>query len=187
MLSLSQTTGYAILALGFLHECGGRMVLAKEITQSTGIPLPYLSKILLNLSRAGLVVGKRGYRGGFTLARNSREISLYDVAEAVEGPDWLPTCMLGLSDCTAKPVCPTHAFWKGERVKIERELRTTTLIDVSCYVHKKFFSNGKPIEIDGAPVASARKKRKTTEALPAIGLKESAPARRKIGIPTPVK
>jgi Rrf2 family transcriptional regulator, iron-sulfur cluster assembly transcription factor len=144
MLSLSQTTGYAILALGFLHECGGRQVLAKDITQCTGIPLPYLSKILHNLSRAGLVVGKRGYRGGFTLSRTAAEISLYDVAEAVEGRDWLPTCMLGLADCSAKPVCPTHAFWKDERAKIEAELRRMTLTDVSCYVHQKFFSDGQP-------------------------------------------
>lgn len=141
MLSLSQTTGYAILALGFLQECGGRLVLAKDITHSTGIPLPYLSKILNALTRTGLVVGKRGYQGGFALSRPAEEISLLDVAEAVEGEDWLPTCMLGLSGCTAIPLCPTHEFWNAERTKIKNELRRMTLTDVSCYVHKKFFSS----------------------------------------------
>ena len=143
MLSLSQTTGYAILALGFLQECGGRLVLARDITSSTGIPLPYLSKILNALTRTGLVVGKRGYQGGFALSRPADEISLFDVAEAVEGPDWLPTCMLGLADCSAVPFCPTHSFWKVQRSKIEKELRRMTLTDVSCYVHKKFFTDGK--------------------------------------------
>jgi Rrf2 family transcriptional regulator, iron-sulfur cluster assembly transcription factor len=138
MLSLSQTTGYAILALGFLQECGGRLVLAKDINSSTGIPLPYLSKILNALARTGLIVGKRGYQGGFSLSRPADEISLFDVAEAVEGHDWLPTCMLGLSDCTAKPLCPTHAFWMAERAKIEKELRRMTLTDVSCFVRKKY-------------------------------------------------
>ncbi len=141
MLSLSQTTGYAILALGFMHECGGRLVLAKDITSSTGIPLPYLSKILNALTRTGLIVGKRGYQGGFALSRPADKISLFDVAEAVEGPDWLPSCMLGLADCSAKPLCPTHNFWKVQRAKIEKELRRMTLTDVSCFVHKKFFSN----------------------------------------------
>jgi Rrf2 family protein len=131
--------------LGFLHECGGRLVLAKDITSSTGIPLPYLSKILNALTRTGLIVGKRGYQGGFALSRSAEEISLFDVAEAVEGPDWLPTCMLGLADCSAVPLCPTHAFWKAERAKIEKELRRMTLTDVSCYVHKKFQS-----DVDGS-------------------------------------
>ncbi len=142
MLSLSQTTGYAILALGFLQECGGRLVLAKDITSATGIPLPYLSKILNALTRTGLIVGKRGYQGGYALSRSADEISLFDVAEAVEGPDWLPRCMLGLTDCSAVPLCPTHAFWKVERAKIDKELRHMTLTDVSCFVHKKFMSNG---------------------------------------------
>jgi len=138
MLSLSQTTGYAILALGFMHECGGRLVLAKEITQRTGIPLPYLSKILHALSRTGLVVGKRGYQGGFALSRSADKVSLCDVAEAVEGRGWLPDCLLGFTNCTALPLCPIHDFWKVERAKIEKELRCMTLADVSTFIGKKY-------------------------------------------------
>jgi Mrp family chromosome partitioning ATPase len=67
MFSLSQTTGYAILALGLLHKSGDRLVLAKDITQRTQIPLPYLSKILNALTRTGLIVGKSGV-GKTTLA-----------------------------------------------------------------------------------------------------------------------
>src|SRR3989304_795359 len=76
MLSLSQTTGYAILALGFMNECGDRLVLAKYITRCTRIPLPYLSKILNALTRTGLIVGKSGYQGGFALSRSADKITL---------------------------------------------------------------------------------------------------------------
>ena len=97
MFSLSQTTGYAILALGFLHECGDRLVLAKDITNCTRIPLPYLSKILNALTRTGLIVGKRGYQGGFALSRSADKISLCDVAEAVEGQIGCPVARWELS------------------------------------------------------------------------------------------
>ncbi|MHC5013665.1 MAG: RrF2 family transcriptional regulator [Planctomycetota bacterium] len=69
MLSLSHTTGYAILALACLEGAGGRWVLSTEIAELTGTPRPYLSRVLHTLRRSGLVRAKRGYRGGFALAR----------------------------------------------------------------------------------------------------------------------
>ncbi len=76
MLSLNQTTGYAILALAYLEQSPGRPRLAKDIAAATGVPLPYLSKLLHALTRTGLIHGKRGYRGGFTLAKPTSQISL---------------------------------------------------------------------------------------------------------------
>jgi Rrf2 family protein len=135
MLSLSQTTGYAILALACLEDCDGRLVQAKDIAGCTGIPLPYLSKILYALGKVGLVVTKRGYRGGFALARSARQINLLEVAEAVEGGTWLPKCLLGFEGCADDRACPTHRFWKTQREKIQTELRRVTIHDVAQFEH----------------------------------------------------
>lgn len=49
------------------------------------------------LSRAGILTGKRGPHGGYNLARPPREISLFAVVEAMEGPlDSLDGEALGL-------------------------------------------------------------------------------------------
>ena len=133
MLNLSQTTGYAILGLSCLEKSNGHAVFAKDIAACTGIPLPYLSKILHSLTRSQLITSKRGFRGGFTLQRPADQISLFDVAEAVEHQDWLPRCLLGLADCPQEPACPTHKFWSKERERIERELRRVRLSHVSRY------------------------------------------------------
>ena len=130
MFSTSQTTGYAILALGCLEEPGGRWVLAQEIAGSTRIPKPYLSKILHALRRSGLIRAKRGYCGGFALGLPMRSIRLLDVVLAVEGPGWLPRCMLGLADCSAFRLCPTHGFWRAERKRIEAVMRRLTMVEV---------------------------------------------------------
>jgi len=133
VLCLSHTTGYAILALSCLTRFSDRLVLAKEIADCTGIPLPYLSKILHAMRRNGLIDGKRGYRGGFSLARDASEMTLLEVAEAVEGKEWLPRCLIGLHTCDPQWNCPTHAFWSVERVRIEEELRRVTLADVAAF------------------------------------------------------
>ena len=131
MLALSQTTGYAILALSCLDGCRDRWVLAKDISECTGIPLPYLSKLLHALNGSGLVRAKRGYRGGFQLAKPAEEVSLLDVSEAVEGRQWIHRCLLGLEDCSDARACPAHEFWREQRARIGEKLRQLTLRDVA--------------------------------------------------------
>jgi Rrf2 family protein len=133
MLSLSQTAGYAILALGCLHETSGRLAQSQELADCTGVPKPYLSKILNSLAQRGLIIAKRGYRGGFALARPAYTITVLDVVEAVEGKPWVPQCLLGLMPCTDTRSCPMHNFWVKQQNAIEKEMRHVTLADVADF------------------------------------------------------
>ncbi|HYD32391.1 MAG TPA: Rrf2 family transcriptional regulator [Azospirillaceae bacterium] len=130
MLSLSQTAGYAIMALSCLDPVCERMVLAKDIADRTGISRPYLNKIMVRLGQAGLVVGKRGHNGGLTLARPAGEITLLDVADAVDGTEWRSKCVLGLPNCGGEAPCPMHEFWLVEQKVIIDRLTSLTLADV---------------------------------------------------------
>jgi Rrf2 family protein len=150
MLSLSQTTGYAILALSCLVGDEDRWVLSKDIAATTGIPGPYLSRVLHALGQSGLIRAKRGYRGGFALARPASRISLLDVAEAVEGRDWKAPCLLGLTSCAQIRACPTHTFWTRELARIERELRKTTLAQVGGFARPSGGVRVKPSRARGA-------------------------------------
>ena len=136
MFALSQTTGYAIIALSCMRQAKDGWVQAQHIARCTKIPRPYLQKILHALGQAGLIEAKRGYRGGFALARPPRQISLCDVAEAVEGPKWMSNCMLGLADCSCRPYCPTTKFWRKESARIRAELRRMTIAHVTEYARK---------------------------------------------------
>jgi len=126
------TTGYAILALSCMDEQKSEhWVLARDISDYTGVPQAYLAKILHSLGGSGLIAAKRGYRGGFALTRPAAQIRLLEVARAVEGKEGLNRCLLGLNECSDDRSCPTHAFWKDARARIEAELDRLTLRDVS--------------------------------------------------------
>lgn len=131
MLTLSQTTGYAILALACLEDSPQEWVQARDIARRTGISLPYLSKMLHSLTRRGLVQAKRGYRGGFQLTRPADQITLRQIAEAIEDENW--GCLLGLEACSDERHCPTHEFWTAERAKIQAELQRITLREVASF------------------------------------------------------
>jgi Rrf2 family transcriptional regulator, iron-sulfur cluster assembly transcription factor len=133
MLSLSQTTGYAIKALGCLNDPACHSRNTPEIARRTGVPKPYLAKIVNSLARQGLVASRRGVGGGITLARPPEEISLLQIVEAVEGKDWLGECLLGLDECSNLATCPTHDFWERIRREITQELNQITLASVIAF------------------------------------------------------
>jgi Rrf2 family protein len=130
MMCLSQTTGYAIRALGCLGDESCHPHLIRDVAVCSGVNKPYLAKVFNRLSASGLIVTKRGYRGGITLSRPASEITLLEIVKAVEGERWIGPCLLGISECATNEMCPTSALWKQISQQIETVLRTTTLADI---------------------------------------------------------
>ncbi len=86
-MKISRSTGYALVAVGYIAQNYKEgAVLAARVAKEYGIPLEYLLKILQQLVRANVLRSKRGPRGGFFLARESTEITLLQIVEAVDGP-----------------------------------------------------------------------------------------------------
>jgi Rrf2 family transcriptional regulator, iron-sulfur cluster assembly transcription factor len=136
MLSLSQTTGYAILALAYLAERPQCYSLAQDIAQETGISKPYLSKMLHSLAQKGLIHSKRGVKGGLVLSRPPEKISILDILRAVEGEALNDHCVLGLLQCSSECPCPMHSYWSQERRRIERRFARTSLAQVILSVRQ---------------------------------------------------
>ncbi len=86
-MRVSRSTGYALLAVGYIakHQ-GNGVVLSQAISKQYDIPLEYLLKILQQLVRANVLRSKRGPRGGFSLAKPTNKITMLEIIEAVDGP-----------------------------------------------------------------------------------------------------
>lgn len=82
---LSLTAEYALRAIVFLAAQPGTVARADVISQATGVPLGYLTKIMQGLTRVGMTDSHRGPHGGFTLVRTPADITLLDVVRAVDG------------------------------------------------------------------------------------------------------
>jgi Rrf2 family protein len=90
------------------------------------MPLPYLWKILRELTDAHLLVSFKGVSGGYRLARNPKKIAMEEVLAAVsEGvPFW--RCILKHSECDLKQPCALHQPWHEFRKRLDR----TTMADL---------------------------------------------------------
>lgn len=133
MLSLSHSVGYAIQALACLKETSDEARQVREIARETGVPAPYLAKLLKKLVDAGIVASKRGYKGGTWLNRPAAQISLLEISEAIEGRKWVGRCLLGLENCSERRACPTHDFC----AHLEKKLGDTNLAAVITFEAEK--------------------------------------------------
>lgn len=86
-----------------VHARGG-MVSARDMAERHGMPPRHFETVLQDLTRAGLVRGHRGPRGGYQLARERRRISAADVVRAVGLTD--PLEALPESDAAQRIVAP---------------------------------------------------------------------------------
>jgi Rrf2 family transcriptional regulator, iron-sulfur cluster assembly transcription factor len=83
---LTKTTEIAIQCLVLLSRLPkGSLITPQPISLQLGSSESYTSKILRTLAKADLLASHRGASGGFSLARDPKDITLLDVVEACEG------------------------------------------------------------------------------------------------------
>ena len=88
MLRLSRKTMLALEAvLDIAYNARPDPVQAKDITARQGIPQRYLEQVMQSLVRHGILKGVRGPRGGYTLARERRKITVGDIVRVVDQVD----------------------------------------------------------------------------------------------------
>lgn len=128
----SRSAGYAVQALSYLAaQSPGRLTGAREIAAATHIPMPFLWKILRNLSRKKLVRSFKGVRGGYELARSAEGITIKQVLEAANDREALTDCVLGLGPCQERHPCVLHETWAELRGQVDTLFAETTLSELS--------------------------------------------------------
>jgi len=80
---LTRRACYGLVAVRHLAEHAGEgSFSANDLAEFHGLPHEALAKILQRLATAGVVLSHHGIKGGYTLARDPRHISVFDVIKA---------------------------------------------------------------------------------------------------------
>ena len=135
MLTLSTRSRYGVrLMVALALNWGKGTLLLKEISRREDISEKYLSQIVIPLKGAGLVVSRRGPRGGYALARPPEAITAREVVEAIEGPIVPVPCTAdggGGASCARATMCSAASMWRRLRADIEASLSSFTLADLA--------------------------------------------------------
>ncbi|QOP42615.1 Rrf2 family transcriptional regulator [Sulfurimonas sediminis] len=136
-MHFSKTTEYAIRVLSYLDRYPNKAHSASFLHKELGLPYKYLTKLMTQLEKQDLVNVLKGRNGGFNLAKDSEQIFLCDILEAIGEPLEFDRCILGFEMCDASNPCALHSQWIEPKINIENMLQTTSLASLANDIKTK--------------------------------------------------
>ena len=108
MIRLGKLTDYGLVLMTCMANNQDRSVrTARDLAVESRLPRPTVSKLLKELLQGGLLVSQLGIKGGYSLAKAPREISVAEIIAVLEGPIALTECSTDVSGlCDLEPCCP---------------------------------------------------------------------------------
>lgn len=128
----SKSSEYAIRAVMYIcqHSKDEHRLNIKEIAREINSPEYFTSKILQQLVRQKIIASSKGPNGGFYISDNSKPISIYKIAEAIDGPEFFDKCILGLSKCSDKNPCPMHQHYVEHKAALKKVFMEKTIAEI---------------------------------------------------------
>ena len=131
-LIFSRQCEYALQAIIYISmQPKAKFTNINEISNKLDIPMPFLGKTLQLLVRSKILSSQKGPKGGFKLAKHPKDISLFHVIDAIDGTDFLTSCVLGFPYCSSKNPCPMHSEWGNLRDRVYSMLMNKTISNIS--------------------------------------------------------
>lgn len=131
-MRLTRAGEYAVRCMVYLaHKGRGVLISKQEIAEHAEIPTHFLAKIAQELSKAHLISIKQGPKGGYTLIKNPKNISLLQVVEVIIGEIFLNDCIDRPGSCTVSNSCSVHKVWEKARNQLRETLAEVSLAQLS--------------------------------------------------------
>ena len=137
-MNFSKTSEYSFRILGFMAIEEDKLYSAEVLNRNLDIPFRYLRKHLTKLTKSGLLVSYRGKSGGYKIARDLDQISLFDILEATGEKTYQHDCIFGFDNCVFGDRCYLHSKWVEIQKNIDEMLKSTTLEDMKNTTLKRF-------------------------------------------------
>ena len=132
MLKLSKKADYGLIAVRHLACCAPReSCSASDIAAIFSISIPLLAKVLQRLARQGLVTSRHGSGGGYQLARDPKEITAFEVIDAIDGPMQITSCLTSHGECDQSSKCTVREPLRRVNESIMQVLRNVTISQMS--------------------------------------------------------
>jgi Rrf2 family transcriptional regulator, nitric oxide-sensitive transcriptional repressor len=141
---ISITAEYALRAVVVLAKAKEPMK-TKDVAEVSQVPREYLAKIVQLLAKGDIIDSKKGRGGGISLARDLKNISLFDVIRVVDPFRHYETCPFKIKEHKGG-LCPLHHHLESMIQDTETAFKKTTLdtlVDLSestsalCEVERK--------------------------------------------------
>jgi Rrf2 family iron-sulfur cluster assembly transcriptional regulator len=126
-LELSIRSDLALRGLRILASSGERIKRESLASQLRTSP-DFLARIMAVLVSRGWVGSRTGPSGGYELAESAKQISVFELIEAIEGVPPEDRCVLKKTGCDPARPCALHEAWSRARKALFEELEGSPVI-----------------------------------------------------------
>ena len=130
-MKISTKGRYALAIMSYLarNYKEDRYITLKEISEKENISLKYLEKIISMLNKGGYLLSLRGSEGGYKLAKDPKEYTIYEIISKTEGDIVVTSCVDSKFICSKKEKCRSFKLWNELNNVIINFLNGKTLDD----------------------------------------------------------
>ena len=98
------------------------LIRVNGLAEELSISKSYLSKVLQQLAKAGIISSTKGRGGGFFLSEEDLQRPLIDIVECIDGRNVFNQCVLGLHQCSDSNPCALHKDFKEFKQGLEQTI-----------------------------------------------------------------
>ena len=114
VMKISTKGRYALRIMIDIAEHEPQITSVNELAARQEISVKYAEAIVGALSRAGLLVSRRGKTGGYVLSKSAEAITAGDILRAGEGSLATVACLSApVNPCPRAAGCKTLPFWRA--------------------------------------------------------------------------
>jgi Rrf2 family protein len=103
----------------------------KDLAEAQELSAKYVKQLMNRLQRAGIVKGHPGIHGGYTLAMEPEDITLYDIYQALDISLVLVPCVARPPNCERIDKCSARVVWKRLYDSLEDTLKQTSVAELA--------------------------------------------------------
>lgn len=131
-MQLSKSSQYAIRILAYMADYkDSKLLNATELSETLLIPYKFLTKIMTEVVKSGLVISIRGRDGGYSFAKPPSEIMVSEILAIFHDSIKDEECVLGIGFCNGMCKCALHDQWMEPKHLMQKMFQESTLEEIA--------------------------------------------------------
>lgn len=106
MNRINRKMEYALMALQYMaHKNSGDLTTAKQVSETFHSPFDATARVMQVMAQKGILHSEQGVLGGYSIAKDLSQITLFELMEIIQGPLSITACMQDERECDIQDQC----------------------------------------------------------------------------------
>lgn len=129
MIQVSKKVEYSIILIAYMAKSKEKVLSLTEAAKRLLLPYRFLGQLASSLKEGGILESKEGKTGGYSLAKDWKKKTLYDLVVSLGENKRMVKCMGGVA-CPRIDSCGLRGIWDLLETNFVKELKKIKLNEI---------------------------------------------------------